>query len=115
MIKYWWVVLVSAVFAMSGCQWEETSKTQATYPILGITAYQGQDVDALFEANGAPNTIQNLADGSVMWIYYTNYRPIGESELISYNIPNDNSSETSCSVKVILSNGLVTQVISDCQ
>ena len=114
MIKYWWVVLVGALFTLSGCQWTGMTDTEQTYTIQGITAYQGQDVDSLFNTNGAPNTIQNLPDGSVVWIYDTNYRPIGNSELISYDVPNSNQTGTSCSVQVTLLNGLVTQVNSDC-
>ena len=114
MIKYWWVILTGALFTLSGCQWTDTSDSEETYTIQGITAYQGQDVDSLFNANGAPNSIQNLPDGSVMWIYYANYRPIGNSEIISYDVSTDDSNSTSCTVKVILSEGLVTQVNSDC-
>ena len=114
-MKYWWVVLVGALFTLSGCQWMNTSDSETTYTFQGITAYQGQNVDSLFNTNGAPNSIQNLPDGSVMWIYYTNYRPIGNSEIISYDMPTNNQVGTSCSVQVTLLNGLVTQVNSDCQ
>ena len=114
MIKYWWIVLVGALFTLGGCQWMRMTDTEQTYTIQGITAYQGQDVDSLFNTNGAPNTIQNLPDGSVMWVYYANYRPIGNSEMISYDVSTDDSNSTNCTVKVILFNGLVTQVNSDC-
>ena len=114
-MKYWWVVLIGALFALSGCQWMNSTEREETYTIEGITAYQGQDVDSVFNLNGAPNKIQNLADGSVMWIYDTNYRPIGNSEMISYDTSTDDSNSTSCAVEVILLNGVVTQVNSDCQ
>ena len=115
MIKYWWIILVGAIFSLSGCQWEDTSEIEATYPISGINAYQGQDVSSLFEINGAPNSVQNLENGDVMWIYYTNYRPIGGSELISYDMPPNNTASTTCTVNVILKNDVVSQVMSNCQ
>lgn len=112
MIKYWWIVLAAAIFAMSGCQWSETTETSVTYPTQGITAYEGQSVSALFNDNGAPNTVQNLTDGSVIWTYYTNYQPVGGGELISYDMPTDAQAQTTCTVQVMIKNNTVTEVIS---
>ena len=115
MKKYWWVILVSALFALGSCAWKETSDIHAVYPIQGITAYQGQDVTSLLDDNGAPNTIQNLPDGKIAWIYYTNFRPVGGGELISYDNPSPQQAQTTCMVKVILYEDAVEQVISNCQ
>lgn len=112
-MKYWWAILIGAALGLGGCQWQ--TEKQATYQIQGIEAYRGQQVSDLFEANGAPNAVQNLSDGSIMWIYYTNYRPVGGGELITYNQPTNGQIGTSCLVKVILRQDLVDQVMSNCQ
>ena len=69
----------------SGCHWSR--ETETAYQIQGIYAYKGQSVADLWEANGAPNVVKNLGDNTVMWVYYTNYRPVGGGEIISYNMP----------------------------
>lgn len=112
MIKYWWIVLVGAVFAMSGCQWSDTTDMHATYPTQSINAYQGQSASSLFNDNGAPDTVQNLADGSVIWTYYTNYQPVGGGELISYDMPTNTQGQITCTVQVTIINNTVTEVIS---
>ncbi|MBP5698760.1 MAG: hypothetical protein J6W96_04475 [Alphaproteobacteria bacterium] len=114
MIKYWWIVLVGAIFALSGCEWEEVTDIRATYPIQNITAYRGQSISSLFDDNGAPNTVDNLEDGRIVWTYYTNYQPVGGGELISYSQPTNMQQGTACSVKVIIYNETVEQVISNC-
>ena len=113
MIKYWWAVLVGAVFGLCSCQWQETS--DISYQIQGISAYKGQDVNSLYDDNGAPNVVRNLANGDIAWIYYTNYRPLGGGELISYNQPTSDNGATNCAVQVILKNDVVSEVISNCQ
>ncbi len=115
MFKYWWIVLVGAIFALNGCSWEDVTDIRATYPIQGITAYKGQSVSSLFNDNGAPNDVQQLSQNRVLWIYYTNYRPVGGGELISYNQPSPAQQGTTCAVKVILYNDTVEQVMSDCK
>lgn len=115
MIRYWWAIMVGAIFGLCSCQWSETTEAAAIYPIQGITAYQGQNVSELFDANGAPNSVQNMPNGSIVWTYYTNYQPIGGGELISYNIPQNNNSSTNCVVKVQLNNDVVSSVSSNCQ
>lgn len=113
MIKYWWVILAGAIFGLSGCQQENSFA--GSYQIQGISAHKGQTVSSLYDANGAPNVVRNLDNGSVVWIYYTNYQTVGGSELISYNQPTNANGGTNCSVQVILTNDLVEQVISNCQ
>ncbi len=49
-----------------------------------------------------------------MWVYYTNYRPIGGSEMISYDMPSPNNASTACSAKVLLRNDKVVAAYSDC-
>ena len=114
MFKYWWIMLVSAIFALSGCSWEQVTDMRATYPIQNITAYRGQSLAALFDDNGAPNSVHNLDNGDVMWIYYTNYRPLGGGELITYNQPHSSQQGLACAVKVILHQEIVAQVYSTC-
>lgn len=85
-MRYWWAMLAGAVLGMSGCQWEQvTDRRTAYYPLQGISTYKGQSVAELWEDNGAPNIVKNLDDGAVMWVYYTNYRPVGGGEIISYD------------------------------
>jgi hypothetical protein len=113
MIKYWWIVLVGALFALSGCEWERTTEIQTTYPIEGMSVYQGQTVSSLFNDNGAPNKVQNMPDGSIVWTYYTNYQPVGGGELISYDMPTGAQAQTTCTVQVIIVNGMVSQVMQN--
>lgn len=90
-MRYWWAMLAGAVLGMSGCQWEQvTDRRTAYYPLQGISTYKGQSVAELWEDSGAPNIVKNLDDGAVMWVYYTNYRPVGGGEIISYDNPAGN-------------------------
>ena len=90
-MRYWWAMLVGAVLGMSGCQWEQvTDRRTAYYPLQGISTYKGQSVAELWDDNGAPNIVKNMDDGAVMWVYYTNYRPVGGGEIISYDNPAGN-------------------------
>ena len=87
-MRYWWAMLAGAVLGMSGCQWEQvTDRRTAYYPLQGISTYKGQSVAELWDDNGAPNIVKNMDDGAVMWVYYTNYRPAGGGEIISYDNP----------------------------
>lgn len=113
MIKYWWIVLVGAIFALSGCEWERTTDMHAIYTVQGISAYEGQTVSSLFNDNGAPNKVQNMPDGSIIWTYYTNYQPVGGGELISYDMPTDAQAQTTCTVQITIENGMVTQVMEN--
>ena len=85
-----------------------------SYQIQGINAYRGQNVAELFDANGAPNTVKRLDNNHVMWVYYTNYRPVGGGELISYDNPPQDKIGTSCMVKIILENNIVQQLFTNC-
>lgn len=90
-MRYWWAMLAGAVLGMSGCQWEQvTDRRTAYYPLQGISTYKGQSVAELWDDNGAPNIVKNMDDGAVMWVYYTNYRPVGGWEIISYDNPAGN-------------------------
>lgn len=90
-MRYWWAMLAGAVLGMSGCQWEQvTDRRTAYYPLQGISTYKGQSVAELWDDNGAPNIVKNMDDGAVMWVYYTNYRPVGGGEIISYDNPAGN-------------------------
>lgn len=92
-MRYWWAMLAGAVLGMSGCQWEQvTDRRTAYYPLQGISTYKGQSVAELWDDNGAPNIVKNMDDGAVMWVYYTNYRPAGGGEIISYDNPAGNGS-----------------------
>ena len=71
-MRYWWAMLA------------------AYYPLQGISTYKGQSVAELWDDNGAPNIVKNMDDGAVMWVYYTNYRPVGGGEIISYDNPAGN-------------------------
>ena len=115
MFKYWWIILVGAIFALNGCSLEDITDIRAIYPIQGITAYKGQSVSSLFTDNGAPNDVQQLSNSRVLWTYYTNYRPLGGGELISYDEPTDAQKETTCAVRVILYNDTVEKVMSNCR
>ena len=92
-MRYWWAMLAGAVLGMSGCQWEQvTDRRTAYYPLQGISTYKGQSVAERWDDNGAPNIVKNMDDGAVMWVYYTNYRPVGGGEIISYDNPAGNGS-----------------------
>lgn len=113
-MRYWIALIVGAVLGMNGCECLTCRGRPAapTYPTQGINAYQGQSMTSLFETNGAPNQVQKLADGGVMWIYYTTYKATGHGgEIISYN---NKASGTTCTVKVILRNDMVDNVMSNC-
>lgn len=104
-----------SVLVLGACQWEQITDREITYyPIQGISVYKGQSVANLWETNGAPNVVKNLDDGTVMWVYYTNFQPVGGGEMISYNTPAPNSTATTCSVKVLLRNDKVAAAYSDC-
>lgn len=114
--RYIAAALLGAVLGVGGCECLTcgNSSGRTYYPTQGINAYQGQSVSSLFNANGAPNRVENLADGDVMWIYYTNYRPVGGGELISYDNPPVAQNGTTCTVKVTLHNDVVKNVVSNC-
>ena len=82
--RYIAAALLGAVLAVSGCECLTCGNgaRRAYYPVQGVNAYKGQSVTALFNTNGAPNTVKNLANGDIMWTYYTNYRPVGGGEMI---------------------------------
>ena len=107
-------LIIGMILGMCGCQWENITKEKYSYQIQGIQTYKGQDVSDLLDINGAPNAVKNLDNGDLMWIYYTNYRPVGGGELITYDVPSSQQIGTNCVVKVIISNDIVTQVISNC-
>jgi len=113
MDKYCWILLIGAVFALNGCEWQKTTDLRVTYPTQGISAYEGQTVSSLFNDNGAPNTVQNMPDGSVIWTYYTNYQPVGGGELISYDMPTNAQAQNTCTVQVTIQNDTVVQVIEN--
>lgn len=114
--RYIVAALLGAVLAVSGCECLTcgNASRRAYSQSQPINAYQGQSVSSLFNTNGAPNSVQNLANGDVMWIYYTNYRPLGGGELISYNNPPAGQAGTTCVVKVILRQDIVVSVTSNC-
>lgn len=112
---YKWAMVIGAVLGICSCASDDISNRTYAYQIQGITAYRGQDVANLFDANGAPNAVKKLDKGQTMWVYYTNYRPIGGGELISYDTPSSGSGATSCVVRVILEDDEVQQVFTNCQ
>lgn len=114
--RYIAAVLVGAMLALSGCECLTCGNNTrgAYYPVQGISAHQGQSVSSLFNANGAPNKVENLANGDIVWIYYTNYRPVGGGELISYNNPPAGQAGTTCAVRVYIRNDAVANVVSNC-
>lgn len=114
-MKYWWAVIIGAILGLNGCYWQRTTNEKMSYQIQGINAYRGQTLSDLYDINGAPNAVKNLDSGAVMWVYYTNYRPVGGGELISYNQPTNGQIGTSCMVKVIIQNDIVQQVMSNCR
>lgn len=111
---YKWAMLIGMLLGMCACQWKNITGSDRMYKIQGIQTYRGQDVSQLFNYNGAPNSVKRLKNGKVMWIYYTNYRPVGEGEIISFNEPTASQIATSCVVKVIIYNNVVENVISNC-
>ena len=111
---YKWAMLIGMLLGMCACQWKNITGSDRIYEIQGIQTYRGQDVSQLFNYNGAPNSVKRLKNGKVMWIYYTNYRPVGGGEIISFNEPTASQIAASCVVKVILYNNVVENVISNC-
>ena len=108
---YKWAMIVGIVLGMMGCAHDDKNYA---YQIQGINAYRGQDIESLFNENGAPNAIKKLGDDQIMWIYYTNYRPVGGGELISYDNPPPNNASTSCMVRIILKDNNVYKVFTNC-
>ncbi|MBE6463006.1 MAG: hypothetical protein E7005_04520 [Alphaproteobacteria bacterium] len=109
------LVLVFAMFlSIMGCTRDDIDRKTFSYQIQGINAYRGQDVSDLFDANGAPNAIKRLDDNRIMWVYYTNYRPVGGGELISYDNPPQSKIATACMVRVILEDNIVQQIFTNC-
>lgn len=114
-MKYKWAIIVGAILGMCSCTNENPQKKSFTYQIQGIDAYRGQSVASLFDANGAPNKVNKLGNNREAWIYYTNYRPLGGGELISFNNQSLGNNSTGCTVEVILENAVVQQVFTDCK
>ncbi len=112
--RYIAAAFLGAALALSGCECLTcgNGSSRAYYPVQGINAYKGQSVNSLFNTNGAPNTVRNLANGDVMWVYYTNYRPVGGGELISYNNLPAGQAGITCTVNVTISNDVVSNVQS---
>lgn len=108
------VIIGGCLIGLCCCTKDDLDSKSFQYQIQGITAFRGQDVASLFDANGAPNAVKKLDNGQVMWVYYTNYRPIGGGEIISYDNPSYNSETTSCMVRVILENDVVEQIFTNC-
>ena len=106
--------IIGAILGMCSCRNANYPNTNYSYQIQGITAYKGQNVSSLFDDNGAPNDIKQLNNNKIMWIYYTNYRPVGGGELISYDQPQNINNTTNCVVKVILDENMVEQVFTNC-
>ena len=111
---YKWAMLIGALGGLCSCAGDDIDNKNFNYQIQGINAYRGQDVASLFDANGAPNAIKKLNNNRVMWVYYTNYRPVGGGELISYDNPSANSQATTCAVRVILEDNEVQQIFTNC-
>ncbi|MBR5154393.1 MAG: hypothetical protein IKW58_01565 [Alphaproteobacteria bacterium] len=111
---YKWAMIVGAILGLCSCQWENITDKRYVYQIQGIEAYKGQSLSSLFNNNGAPNVVKNLDDGGVIWIYYTNYRPVGGGEIISYNMDTYQPSSTNCVVKIVIYNEIVEEVNSNC-
>ena len=111
---YKWAMILGAVLGICSCSIDDIDSQKFSYQIQGINAYKGQDVASLFDANGAPNTIKRLNNNKMMWVYYTNYRPVGGGEIITYDNPQPNSKSTTCAVKVILKDNLVEQIFTNC-
>ena len=109
-----WAVILGAILGICGCANDDIANRSFAYQIQGISAYKGQDVADLFEANGAPNAVKRLDNNQIMWIYYTNYRPVGGGEIISYDNPPANKLGTSCMVRIVLENDIVQQIFTNC-
>lgn len=112
--KYIVAVLLGVMLALGGCECLTCGggASRKAYQVQGINAYKGQSVTSLFNTNGAPNNVQNLANGDIMWIYYTNYRPVGGGEMISYDNPSASQAGSTCTVKVLIRNDVVANVMS---
>lgn len=111
--RYVAAVVFGAVLALMGCDCLTCggrARRGPEYPVMPINAYSGQSKTALFNANGAPNQVETLGGNEEMWVYYTNYRPSGTGEMISYNTPSAGTSGMTCMVKVRLKDGYVTSV-----
>ena len=93
-MKYKIVFIIGAILGMLSCKNTNNPNTNYSYQIQGITAYKGQNVSSLFNDNGAPNDIKQLDNNKIVWIYYTNYRPVGGVELISYDQPQNINNAT---------------------
>ena len=113
-MNYRWIILTGVILGICSCANNGIDGKNFQYQIQGITAFRGQDAESLFDTNGAPNTVKRLDNNQVMWIYYTNYRPLGGGELISYDNPPSDSTVTSCIVKIILEDDFVKQVLTNC-
>lgn len=111
-MMYKWAMVLGAILGICGCA--GNIDRNYTYQIQGINAYRGQDIESLFNENGAPNAIKKLGNNQIMWIYYTNYRPVGGGELISYDNPPPNKDATSCMVKIILEENSVDKIFTNC-
>ncbi|MBQ2883568.1 MAG: hypothetical protein IJE43_07355 [Alphaproteobacteria bacterium] len=109
-----WAVILGAILGICGCARDDIDNRSFAYQIQGINAYRGQDVSSLFDANGAPNAVKRLGNDQVMWVYYTNYRPVGGGEMISYDNPPMGKTGTSCMVRVVLEDDVVQQVFTNC-
>jgi len=107
-------LVLGIIFGICSCSSDDISNGSYSYQIQGITAYKGQDVSSLFDANGAPNAVKRLDNDKIMWVYYTNYRPVGGGEIISYDEPTNLNNATTCVVRVILSDDEVDQVFTNC-
>jgi NAD(P)-dependent dehydrogenase (short-subunit alcohol dehydrogenase family) len=107
-----------AIISLSGTKKEKLEKLanelNTTTFIYECDLSNEQDVSELFDANGAPNAVKRLGNDQIMWVYYTNYRPVGGGELISYDNPPVNKACTSCMVRVVLEDDVVQQVFTNC-
>lgn len=108
---YRWAMIIGILFGICSC----TNQHKDFYAFDNIEAYKGQSVSDLFDSNGAPNRINNLSNGSVEWIYYTNYRPVGGVEIISFDEPNSQNNTVNCTVRVIILNNIVQNIYSNCE
>ena len=107
---YRWAMIIGILLGICSC----SKQHKVFYAFDNIEAYQGQSISDLFDSNGAPNIVKKLSNNKIMWIYYTNYRPVGGGELISYDEPTNLNNTTTCAVRVILNNNEVEQVLSNC-
>jgi len=116
-MKYFIAAVFGAILGLTGCeQTQNKNMSVGYYPAAGVTAYKGQSVSQVWENNGAPNVAKQLEDGKVLWVYYSNYRPVGGGEIISYDMPGiTNNGSVYCSVEVMFTNDTVSNVRSDCE